>query len=69
MAESTNSIELGETRKIPVIPVSESWYGFDPIHLQAPCLAQCVAGDACRLASRRRADRKRAAVAVDERVS
>ena len=27
-------VELGETRKIPVIPVSESWYGFDPIHLR-----------------------------------
>jgi hypothetical protein len=26
-------IELGNSRKIPVIPVSVSWYGFDPIHL------------------------------------
>ena len=36
LAHHLNSelIELGETRKIPVIPVSESWYGFDPIHLK-----------------------------------
>ena len=27
-------IALGETRKISVIPVSASWYGFDPIHLK-----------------------------------
>jgi hypothetical protein len=27
-------IELGERRKIPVIPVSGEWYGFDPIHLK-----------------------------------
>jgi hypothetical protein len=27
-------IELGDSRKIPVIPVSNSWYGFDPIHLK-----------------------------------
>ncbi len=27
-------VELGETRKISVIPVSTSWYGFDPIHLR-----------------------------------
>jgi hypothetical protein len=35
MAQSLNDrlIELGESRKIPVIPVSSSWYGFDPIHL------------------------------------
>jgi len=25
---------LGERRKIPVIPVSDAWYGFDPIHLK-----------------------------------
>jgi hypothetical protein len=35
MAHSLNErlIELGESRKIPVIPVSRAWYGFDPIHL------------------------------------
>jgi len=35
MARSLNDrlIELGESRKIPVIPVSSAWYGFDPIHL------------------------------------
>jgi hypothetical protein len=27
-------VELGESRKLPVIPVSESWYGFDSIHLR-----------------------------------
>jgi hypothetical protein len=27
-------MELGESRKIPVISVSKSWYGFDPIHLK-----------------------------------
>jgi hypothetical protein len=26
-------VELGESRKIAVIPVSPAWYGFDPIHL------------------------------------
>jgi hypothetical protein len=25
---------IGESRKIPVIPVSASWYGLDPIHLK-----------------------------------
>jgi hypothetical protein len=25
---------VGEARKIPVIPVSAAWYGFDPIHLK-----------------------------------
>jgi hypothetical protein len=36
LAHALNSglIELGETRKLPVISVSESWYGFDPIHLK-----------------------------------
>jgi hypothetical protein len=35
MARSFNDrvIELGESRKIPVIPVSSAWYGLDPIHL------------------------------------
>jgi hypothetical protein len=35
LAHSLNDrlIELGESRKIPVIPVSNAWYGFDPIHL------------------------------------
>jgi hypothetical protein len=35
MAHALNDrlIELGELRKIPVIPVSNAWYGFDPIHL------------------------------------
>ena len=28
------SLALGERRKIPVIPVSGAWYGFDPIHLK-----------------------------------
>jgi hypothetical protein len=28
-------IAIGESRKIPVIPVSASWYGFDPIHLRS----------------------------------
>jgi hypothetical protein len=27
-------IAIGQSRKIPVIPVSESWYGLDPIHLK-----------------------------------
>jgi hypothetical protein len=27
-------VELGGRRKIPVIPVSGAWYGFDPIHLK-----------------------------------
>jgi hypothetical protein len=27
-------VELSESRKISVIPVSESWYGFDSIHLR-----------------------------------
>jgi hypothetical protein len=27
-------IELGESRKIPVISVSDAWYGFDAIHLK-----------------------------------
>jgi hypothetical protein len=27
-------IRLGESRKMPVIPVSSEWYGFDPIHLK-----------------------------------
>ncbi len=27
-------VRLGESRKIPVIPVSLAWYGFDPIHLK-----------------------------------
>jgi hypothetical protein len=27
-------LELGESRKIPVIPVSCEWYGFDPIHVR-----------------------------------
>jgi hypothetical protein len=33
-ALNSELIELGESRKIPVISVSESWYGFDPIHLK-----------------------------------
>lgn len=27
-------IAIGQTRKIPVIPASASWYGLDPIHLK-----------------------------------
>jgi hypothetical protein len=27
-------LAIGQKRKIPVIPASESWYGFDPIHLK-----------------------------------
>jgi len=27
-------VALGERRKLPVIPVSDAWYGFDPIHLR-----------------------------------
>jgi hypothetical protein len=27
-------IEVGQKRKMPVIPVSDSWYGIDPIHLK-----------------------------------
>jgi hypothetical protein len=27
-------MSLGESRKIPVIPVSSAWYGLDPIHLR-----------------------------------
>jgi hypothetical protein len=27
-------VELGRARKMPVIPVSGAWYGFDPIHLR-----------------------------------
>src|SRR5207245_8610948 len=27
-------LALGRAQKIPVIPVSPSWYGFDPIHLK-----------------------------------
>jgi hypothetical protein len=36
LAREINSrlIAIGELRKIPVIPVSPSWYGFDPIHLK-----------------------------------
>jgi hypothetical protein len=33
-------IRLGESRKIPVIPVSSAWYGFDPIHLKRRVLRQ-----------------------------
>jgi hypothetical protein len=33
-------IELGETKKIPVISVSAAWYGFDPIHLKRRVLRQ-----------------------------
>jgi hypothetical protein len=35
LARSLNDrlIELGESQKIPVIPVSSAWYGFDPIHI------------------------------------
>jgi hypothetical protein len=33
-------IRLGETRKIPVIPVSAAWYGLDPIHLKRRVLRQ-----------------------------
>jgi hypothetical protein len=34
-------ITIGQERKIPVIPVSASWYGFDPIHLKRAI--KCVA--------------------------
>jgi hypothetical protein len=27
-------VALGQSRKIPVIPAADSWYGFDPIHLK-----------------------------------
>jgi hypothetical protein len=27
-------VALGESRKIPIIPASPSWYGFDPIHFR-----------------------------------
>jgi hypothetical protein len=27
-------VEIGQTRKTPVISASESWYGFDPIHIK-----------------------------------
>jgi hypothetical protein len=27
-------IAIGQTRKIPAIPASSEWYGFDPIHLK-----------------------------------
>lgn len=27
-------VQIGESRKTPVIPVSNAWYGFDPIHLK-----------------------------------
>lgn len=30
-------LQLGGRRKIPVIPVSGVWYGFDPIHLRRSC--------------------------------
>ena len=33
-------IRVGETRKIPVIPVSAAWYGFDPIHLRRRALRE-----------------------------
>jgi hypothetical protein len=33
-ALNSELIKLGESRKIPVISVSDSWYGFDPIHLK-----------------------------------
>jgi hypothetical protein len=31
---------VGESRKIPVIPVSRAWYGFDPIHLKRRVLRE-----------------------------
>jgi hypothetical protein len=31
---NSDLLELGESRKIPVISLSKSWYGFDPIHLK-----------------------------------
>lgn len=36
MAREMNErlLEMGHSRKISVIPVSGSWYGFDPIHLK-----------------------------------
>jgi hypothetical protein len=33
-------VQLGEAKKIPVIPVSAAWYGFDPIHLKRRVLRQ-----------------------------
>jgi hypothetical protein len=33
-------LQLGESRKIPVIPVSTTWYGFDPIHLKRRVLRE-----------------------------
>lgn len=33
-------VRLGESRKIPIIPVSVAWYGFDPIHLKRRVLRQ-----------------------------
>jgi hypothetical protein len=33
-------IRLGESRKMPVIPVSPAWYGFDSIHLRRRVLRE-----------------------------
>lgn len=33
-------IDLGESRKFSVIPVSNAWYGFDPIHLKRSVLRE-----------------------------
>jgi len=33
-------LELGESRKFAVIPVSNAWYGFDPIHLKRSVLRE-----------------------------
>ena len=68
-AQSNGSIALGETRKIPVIPVSGAWYGFDPIHLKRRVRRSAWP---TMLAALARADEPLAscaAIAVDERVS
>ena len=33
-------VRLGNAKKIPVIPVSAAWYGFDPIHLKRRVLRE-----------------------------
>ena len=49
-----------KSRKIPVIPVSASWYGFDPIHLKRRAKRDAWP-DAARRVARRRANRSRLA--------
>ncbi len=55
-------------RKIPIIPVSGAWYGFDPIHLERRRARRSLAGDARRLARRRTTIQSCAVTILDERI-